>query len=49
MHLRQSFLAGWWVCELYADIEKKWMERWSGNMEPNSDLHLPAENEFIGG
>uniref|UniRef100_A0A3B5M3S6 Nardilysin a (N-arginine dibasic convertase) n=1 Tax=Xiphophorus couchianus TaxID=32473 RepID=A0A3B5M3S6_9TELE len=29
------------------DIEKKWMERWSGNMEPNSDLHLPAENEFI--
>uniref|UniRef100_A0A3B3XWP3 Nardilysin a (N-arginine dibasic convertase) n=2 Tax=Poecilia mexicana TaxID=48701 RepID=A0A3B3XWP3_9TELE len=29
------------------DIEKKWTERWSGNMEPNSDLHLPAANEFI--
>ncbi|KAM4724091.1 nardilysin-like isoform 1-T3 [Anableps anableps] len=29
------------------DIQQSWMERWSGNMELNSDLHLPAENKFI--
>lgn len=25
------------------------MERWTGNLELNSELHLPAENRFIGG
>ncbi|XP_012709381.2 nardilysin [Fundulus heteroclitus] len=29
------------------DIQQKWMERWSGDMELNSDLHLPPENKFI--
>ncbi|XP_076013801.1 nardilysin-like [Genypterus blacodes] len=29
------------------DVQKKWMERWTGALEPNSDLHLPAENDFI--
>lgn len=25
------------------------MEQWTGNLELNSELHLPAENRFIGG
>lgn len=25
------------------------MEQWMGNLELNSELHLPAENRFIGG
>lgn len=25
------------------------MERWTGNLELNAELHLPAENRFIGG
>ncbi|XP_041827551.1 nardilysin-like [Melanotaenia boesemani] len=29
------------------DIQQEWMERWTGNLEPCSDLHLPAENKFI--
>ncbi|KAF7659388.1 hypothetical protein LDENG_00298590 [Lucifuga dentata] len=29
------------------DIQKEWMERWTGNMELSSDLHLPAKNQFI--
>ncbi|XP_020508326.1 nardilysin [Labrus bergylta] len=29
------------------DIQQEWMERWMGNLELNSDLHLPVENEFI--
>ncbi|XP_044023266.1 nardilysin-like isoform X2 [Siniperca chuatsi] len=29
------------------DIQQEWMERWTGNLELNSDLHLPAENKFI--
>ncbi|KAM3870963.1 nardilysin-like [Diretmus argenteus] len=29
------------------DIQQEWRERWAGNMEPNNDLHLPAENKFI--
>uniref|UniRef100_A0A7N8XZU5 Nardilysin a (N-arginine dibasic convertase) n=1 Tax=Mastacembelus armatus TaxID=205130 RepID=A0A7N8XZU5_9TELE len=29
------------------DIQPEWMERWTGNLELNSDLHLPAENMFI--
>ncbi|MGH0154319.1 UNVERIFIED_CONTAM: hypothetical protein FKN15_026778 [Acipenser sinensis] len=30
------------------EIEKEWSERWSGDFELNPDLHLPAENKFIG-
>uniref|UniRef100_A0A8C6UNY0 Nardilysin a (N-arginine dibasic convertase) n=1 Tax=Neogobius melanostomus TaxID=47308 RepID=A0A8C6UNY0_9GOBI len=29
------------------DIAPEWMEKWSGNLELDSSLHLPAENEFI--
>ncbi|XP_010863695.2 nardilysin isoform X1 [Esox lucius] len=29
------------------DIQPEWRERWSGDFELNSDLHLPAENKFI--
>uniref|UniRef100_A0AAQ5ZIL0 Nardilysin a (N-arginine dibasic convertase) n=1 Tax=Amphiprion ocellaris TaxID=80972 RepID=A0AAQ5ZIL0_AMPOC len=29
------------------DIQQEWMERWTGSLELNSDLHLPAENKFI--
>ncbi|XP_035529569.1 nardilysin-like [Morone saxatilis] len=29
------------------DVEQEWMERWTGNLELNGDLHLPAENKFI--
>lgn len=25
------------------------MEQWTGNLELSSELHLPAENRFIGG
>ncbi|XP_054469231.1 nardilysin-like [Anoplopoma fimbria] len=29
------------------DIQQEWMEQWTGNLELNSDLTLPAENKFI--
>uniref|UniRef100_A0A668AI78 Nardilysin convertase n=1 Tax=Myripristis murdjan TaxID=586833 RepID=A0A668AI78_9TELE len=29
------------------EIQQEWRERWTGNLEPNNDLHLPAENKFI--
>ncbi|XP_074547358.1 nardilysin-like [Halichoeres trimaculatus] len=29
------------------DIQQEWMQRWTGNLELNSDLHLPVENKFI--
>ncbi|XP_028421787.1 nardilysin isoform X1 [Perca flavescens] len=29
------------------DTQQEWMERWTGNLEPNSELTLPAENKFI--
>ncbi|KAL3968725.1 cohesin complex subunit SCC1 [Sarotherodon galilaeus] len=29
------------------DIQQEWMEQWTGNLELNADLHLPAENKFI--
>ena len=34
---------------LSPDIQQEWMERWTGNLELNGDLHLPAENKFICG
>uniref|UniRef100_A0A8C7I9X5 Nardilysin convertase n=1 Tax=Oncorhynchus kisutch TaxID=8019 RepID=A0A8C7I9X5_ONCKI len=29
------------------DIQQEWRERWNGDFEHNSDLHLPVENKFI--
>ncbi|XP_056151210.1 nardilysin [Lampris incognitus] len=29
------------------DIQQEWREQWTGNLGPNNDLHLPAENKFI--
>ncbi|KAJ0063061.1 hypothetical protein NL108_010675 [Boleophthalmus pectinirostris] len=29
------------------DIAPEWMEKWTGELELDSSLHLPAENEFI--
>ncbi|KAG7456549.1 hypothetical protein MATL_G00236980 [Megalops atlanticus] len=29
------------------DIQQEWRDRWAGDYELNSDLHLPAENKFI--
>uniref|UniRef100_A0A672JBV9 Nardilysin a (N-arginine dibasic convertase) n=1 Tax=Salarias fasciatus TaxID=181472 RepID=A0A672JBV9_SALFA len=29
------------------DIPPEWMERWTGDLQLNNDLHLPAENKFI--
>lgn len=29
------------------DIAPEWMEKWTGDLELDSSLHLPAENEFI--
>uniref|UniRef100_A0A8C7X2J6 Nardilysin a (N-arginine dibasic convertase) n=1 Tax=Oryzias sinensis TaxID=183150 RepID=A0A8C7X2J6_9TELE len=29
------------------DIKAEWMEKWTGDLELSSDLHLPAENKFI--
>uniref|UniRef100_A0A4W5JGC2 Nardilysin convertase n=1 Tax=Hucho hucho TaxID=62062 RepID=A0A4W5JGC2_9TELE len=28
-------------------IQQEWRERWNGDFEHNSDLHLPVENKFI--
>lgn len=30
------------------DIENSWAELWESNFELNPDLHLPAENKYIG-
>ena len=35
-------------CVCLADIAPEWMQKWTGNLELDSSLHLPAENEFIG-
>ncbi|XP_064874931.1 nardilysin-like isoform X4 [Oncorhynchus nerka] len=29
------------------DIQQEWRERWNGDFEHSSDLHLPVENKFI--
>ncbi|XP_061897339.1 nardilysin-like isoform X2 [Entelurus aequoreus] len=29
------------------DIQAEWMVRWTGDLELNSELHLPEENKFI--
>lgn len=29
------------------DIAPEWMEKWTGNLELSSSLHLPVENKFI--
>ncbi|CAJ1059630.1 nardilysin b [Xyrichtys novacula] len=35
------------TCYNMEDISEEWAQRWSGDSEPNPDLHLPAENKFI--
>ncbi|XP_062326122.1 nardilysin-like isoform X1 [Osmerus eperlanus] len=29
------------------DINQEWKDHWSGGLEPNNELHLPAENNYI--
>ncbi|XP_046874400.1 nardilysin-like [Hypomesus transpacificus] len=29
------------------DIQQEWKDHWSGGLEPNNELHLPAENKYI--
>ena len=36
-----------WYC-VSSDISDEWAQRWAGDFELNPDLHLPAENKFIG-
>lgn len=36
------------VCFVSSDISEEWAQRWAEDFELNSDLHLPAENKFIG-
>lgn len=31
-----------------ADIPEEWEQRWKADLDLNPDLHLPAENRFIG-
>ncbi|KAM8888335.1 nardilysin b [Synchiropus picturatus] len=31
------------------DIEDQWTQRWAGDFEVDSALHLPSENKYIGG
>lgn len=33
---------------LSTDIEHSWAELWKSNFDLNPDLHLPAENKYIG-
>ncbi len=35
-------------CSTYADIPKENRDLWAGDFPLNPDLHLPAENRFIG-
>ncbi|XP_054458442.1 nardilysin-like [Anoplopoma fimbria] len=35
------------TCYNMEDILEEWAQRWSGDFELNSELHLPAENKFI--
>uniref|UniRef100_A0A3Q4GPZ7 Nardilysin b (N-arginine dibasic convertase) n=1 Tax=Neolamprologus brichardi TaxID=32507 RepID=A0A3Q4GPZ7_NEOBR len=36
------------TCYSMEDISEEWAERWAGDFELNPELHLPAENKFIG-
>lgn len=37
------------VCfSISVDVENSWAELWKSNFELNPDLHLPAENKYIG-
>lgn len=38
-------LVVWFVS---SDLSDEWAQRWAGDFELNPDLHLPAENKFIG-
>ncbi|KAF1385252.1 hypothetical protein PFLUV_G00105800 [Perca fluviatilis] len=35
------------TCYSEEDIPEEWSQRWTGDFELNSELHLPAENRFI--
>ncbi|KAI3369135.1 hypothetical protein L3Q82_026101 [Scortum barcoo] len=35
------------TCYSAEDISEEWAQRWAGDFELNSELHLPAENKFI--
>lgn len=35
-------------CYTYTDIPQEYSELWAGDFPLNPDLHLPAENKFIG-
>uniref|UniRef100_UPI0037E8FDA7 nardilysin-like n=1 Tax=Semicossyphus pulcher TaxID=241346 RepID=UPI0037E8FDA7 len=35
------------TCYSMEDISEDWAQRWTGDFELNSELHLPAENKFI--
>lgn len=37
-----------YVCFVSSDIPEEWTQRWAGDFEVNPELHLPAENKFIG-
>lgn len=32
----------------FIDVENIWAESWKSNFKLNPDLHLPAENKYIG-
>uniref|UniRef100_A0AAQ5YX27 Nardilysin a (N-arginine dibasic convertase) n=1 Tax=Amphiprion ocellaris TaxID=80972 RepID=A0AAQ5YX27_AMPOC len=38
-----------WFGTIYSmeDVPDDWTQRWTGNLELNPELHLPAENKFI--
>lgn len=35
-------------CYIYTDIPQEYSDLWAGDFPLNPDLHLPAENKFIG-
>ncbi|KAM6921752.1 nardilysin b isoform 2-T2 [Xenentodon cancila] len=42
--LTENWFGTRYSCE---DIPEEWLQLWTGELEPNPDLHLPAENKFI--
>uniref|UniRef100_A0A8D0AUE6 Nardilysin convertase n=1 Tax=Sander lucioperca TaxID=283035 RepID=A0A8D0AUE6_SANLU len=46
-HEGQCPLREKWFGTQYSVEGQEWMERWTGNLELNSELTLPAENKFI--
>lgn len=46
--LNISFFIGSVLSFISTDIENSWAELWKSDFELNPDLHLPAENKYIG-